>query len=77
MNKEVTDALQQFIAALSVASNNKKRVTNDLYNEYKKFVEDNGGIEAILMKVAIFVTGKSLDQDDETYPTINFERIDA
>lgn len=76
MNKEVTEALQQFIVALSVATKNNKRITKSLYDEYKKFIEDNNGLETVLMKVAIYVIGSASDEDD-SYPTINFERIDA
>lgn len=70
--KKVCKAMATFAASLETADNNWKesKVPKHILDSTKKTIEENGGIDCVMMMLAILITEP--EQDEEDYPTINF-----
>lgn len=70
--KKVCNAMAVFAASLQTANDkwNKGLVSKAMYDDLLKTVNENGGVDGLLMLLAVVIT-KPEDSDEE-YPTINF-----
>lgn len=70
--KKACEAMAKFAACLQTADQNWKdsKVPSSVYENTKKIVESNSGVDVVMMMLAMLITKP--EESEEDYPTINF-----